>query len=130
MINWENICNKIMYWNTSLGEEYGYAESNPTETIEVALNNGTLPDLDNMVHLRGLIGFAITYDLYSHIDAHYDGSIMELSNEDLPQIEWLIEDYAVNGKLKDDIWEGYEYEKYSNEYGFCGWHKRVRGGIK
>lgn len=130
MINWKKICNKIEYYESSLGEDFGYAESNPMETIEVASHNGDLYDLDNMVAIKDIINIPITYELYNHIGAHYDGSLLELEKEDLPQLEWLIEDYVVNGKLKDNIWEGYDYKKYQDESGFCGWHKRVMDGIK
>lgn len=127
MINWEKICKRIMYWDTSIGNYYDYAESNPIETVEVASANGSLCDIDNMVYIKELIGFPISYDLYCHIDRHYDGSVMELSEKDIPAIEWLIEDYVTNGKIDYDIWKDYDFENYQDEYGFCGWHKRVLG---
>ena len=130
MINWKKICNKIEYYESSQGEDFSYAESNPMEAIEVASHNGALFDLDDMVNIKNIVGFPITFDLYRHINTHYDGSLMELDKEDLPQLEWLIEDYVTNGMASDDIWKGYDYEKYQDESGFCGWHKRVIDGIK
>ena len=122
-MKWNEICAHIEYWDTSLGEDYSYAEDNPMETLEVAKHNGCLPDLDNMVNIKGIVGHPITWDMYSYIDYHYDGSLMELTGMDLFKLEWLLADYVENGDevINSDIWADYEY----NGRNFYGWHKRV-----
>jgi len=131
MINWEMICGRIAYWNTDLGYIYAYAEGNPMEAIEVASAGGCLPDMDDMIHLKEILGFPITYAMFSYFEKHYDGSLMELGKEDLPALYWLLNDYVINGKeiMESDIWDRYDFDSYADKYGFCGWHKRVTDGI-
>lgn len=132
--NWSNITNNIDCWDelcsTGLGSDY--AESNPTEAIDVAKNHGDLYDLDNMVHLKSILGFSVSWNLYTYINGHLDGGILELTKEDdLPALNWLIEDYARNGDKieKEDIWDHYDYASEQDEYGFVGWHNRVKKGL-
>jgi len=119
MINYKGICKKIGY------DDPGYIESYPLEAIECASHNGDLVDFDWMAYLKYLIGIPISYGLYRHIDTHYDGSIMELDEFDLPQLHWLINDYATNGNLTEDIWKDYDFAAHKDKYGCCGWHERV-----
>lgn len=119
MIDYKEICKKIGY------DDLGYIESYPLEAIECAANRLDLIDLDWMVHLKGLIGIPISYGLYHHIDIHYDGSLLELDESDLPQLHWLINDYAVNGDLHENIWADYDFAAHKDKYGYCGWHERV-----
>lgn len=118
---WEKLAETINY----AGDYADYLESNPTEALETAANGGCLLDIDNMVHVKSLIGYPISYSLYRHIDKHADGGLMELEEEDIPALMWLIKDYALHGECKQDIWANYDWE---NHDGF--WHKRVLEGLK
>lgn len=131
-INWKEVCDKIDCYNDLMENDYGYAESNPLEAIECAVNNGCMIDFDNMVYLKELLGIDISYDLYSFIDKHYDGGLMELDKSDLPYLKWLINDYIRNKNhiSSDELWCGYDFEKHEDKYGFCGWHERVIKGIE
>ena len=95
-INWKEVCDKIDCYNDLMENDYEYAKSNPLEAIECVVNNGCMIDFDNMVYLKELLGIDISYDLYSFIDKHYDGGLMELDKSDLPYLKWLINDYIRN----------------------------------
>lgn len=121
-INWEAIYEKIEDEAEDWGERF--------ETIECAANNGDIVDLDLMMHLNELLKMPISFNLYRHIDRHFDGSVQELEKEDIPALNWLVNDYAMNGLIKEDIWDGYDFDAYKDEWGYCGWHKRVLDGLK
>lgn len=121
-VNWKEIHEKIGGYAEDWGERF--------EVVECAAHYGDLIDLDWMIHLSHLIEMPVSYDLYRHIDRHYDDGLDELTEEDIPAIMWLVNDYAMNGLITEDIWAGYDFRKYGDEYGFCGWHKRVLDGLE
>ena len=121
----KRICSRIDSWESVLGHNYDYASSNPLEAIECSKNRLCVTDMDNMVHIKELIGFPVTYEQYSFIDRHYDGSIMELDEESIPHLRWLLMDYIFNSNIPLD-WTGQEMDSH----GFCGWHKRVRDAVE
>ena len=121
-INWKAIYEKIGGYAADFGGRF--------ETLECAAHNGNSVDLDWMMHLNNLIGMPISFDFYIHVNRHLDGCIQDLTKEDIPALMWLVDDYAMNGLIKEDIWDGYDFDSYKDECGYCGWHKRVMDGLK
>lgn len=130
-INWETVADNLFDRGT-IFNLVEYLELNASEAVEVAKNGGDIYDLDNMLHLRELLGFSVSYNLYHYIDNHYDGGILELEKEDFPALVWLVEDYVKNGWRieKQDIWKDYDFDSEKDQYGFVGWHKRVKEGTR
>lgn len=51
------------------------------DSIDVVRHGGCLIDLDNIVHLEEVLGFNVSYELYSYIDSQYDDSLLEIEDK-------------------------------------------------
>lgn len=81
------------------GEDYReYIEKHLGEAIDVAKHHGSLFDLDQILHLKDLLGITVSYDLYHYINGKLDDlAPVDLGLEDRVELyTWVIE-YA-NGK--------------------------------
>lgn len=59
------------------------------EALDVARHGNCLLDLDNIVHLKKVLGFNISYELYGYIDSQYDYSLLEVEDKnELMQHVW------------------------------------------
>ena len=81
-----------------------YIQENFAEALEVVHNGGNMYDLDGIVAIEKILGFRISYGLYSVIDSQFDEdvSIAELcENADKETIEKIEELLAAYLDLKD-----------------------------
>lgn len=50
------------------------------EAVDVVRHDNCLMDLDNIIHLREVLGFNVSHELYSYIDSQYDDSLLEITD--------------------------------------------------
>ena len=102
-MDWVKIENKIEGYPQLAPE--GYAQENPTEALETAANGGAVYDMDKMVHLHGLLGYAVSYAMYHDIADAFDSAgtdVLDLTEKQAPLIEAVIRANATMTELKPE----------------------------
>lgn len=80
-----------------------YIYNNLGNAIDVIHNGGSMLELDHIVCLQELLGFNISYELYSFIASKIDESLLEICN-DIKNKETLLEyckEYVQNGIINN-----------------------------
>ena len=58
-----------------------YIKENLGEALDVMKHNGSMIDLDNIVHLKDILSINVSYEMYSYIDGNYDCSLLEINDK-------------------------------------------------
>lgn len=69
----------------------GYISLHLGEALEVARNGGSILDLDRIIILKDILGFNVSYNLFTMIDAQYnDVDLLEFTEDDKAELMELV----------------------------------------